>query len=121
MQTKVTFAYLLVNVNALTHPINLKMLTRNFFLRKLIALYGLTSTSCRHHSAVGYLSLCDGGTANQCCQGSSTTDCFENSCGKNYRGVGCAFLGYFYNETRPPKVYIVGLLIFFSEYSSNLK
>ncbi len=32
---------------------------------------------------------------------------FENTvAGKNYRAVGCGFLGYFYNVPRPPKVYI---------------
>ncbi len=32
---------------------------------------------------------------------------FENTvAGKNYSAVGCVFLGYFYNEPQPPKVYV---------------
>ncbi len=44
-----------VNVNAVTHAINLKIVKRHF-TRILITLYGLTPTSCRHRSAEGYLS-----------------------------------------------------------------
>ncbi len=42
-----------VNINALMHAINVKIITRIFFCA-LIALEGLTPISCRHHSKEGY-------------------------------------------------------------------
>ncbi len=52
--------------------------------------------------------MCDEGTANQCCQGGSTTSglFWKYSRGKNYRAMGRVFLGYFYNVPQPPKVYV---------------
>ncbi len=43
--------------NALMYAINLQFFTCKKCLCKLIALYGLTPTSCRHRSTEGYL-LC---------------------------------------------------------------
>ncbi len=92
----------------LTYAINLK-LNIHIFLCKLIIWLGLTPTSCHHCSTENDLSLCDKGTANQCCQGLSfptQLGYFEKAIVGKIWHMGCLFLGYFCNVPRPQKVYI---------------
>ncbi len=97
-----------VNVNALTHAINLKILMRYIFFAQINRLIRFDHNFFPS-SQRGRLSIIVWwGYSEQCCH-CGTSGCglfWKYSHGKNYRAVGCDFFGLLYNLPRPPKVYI---------------
>ncbi len=64
---------IILGVSTLTHVIHLKINALIFFLTQINRLIRFDPNFFPSSQHEGYLSLCDKGTANQCCQGSSTS------------------------------------------------